>query len=53
MFIKKFEEKPPVVIHTQEHKKYIRKNRKEALKMDLIQGLDECIIMTYPDTLDK
>jgi len=50
MFSKKFEEKPPVTINTQEHKEYMRKDRKEALKMDLIQGLDECITMTYPDT---
>ena len=50
MFSKKFEEKPPVTINTQEHKEYMRKDRKEALKMDLYQGLDECITMTYPDT---
>lgn len=50
MFSKKFEEKPPVEIHIQEHKKHIREDRKKALNMDLIQGLDECIKMTYPDT---
>ena len=53
MFAKKFEEKPSVEIHTEEHQEYKRIDCKEALKMNLIQDLDTCITMTYPDTLVK
>lgn len=50
MFAKRFKEKPPVIINPEEHKAYLRIDRKEALKLDLIQDLDECIRMVYPET---
>ena len=50
MFKKIFEERPPVTISKEEHKIYQRIDRKEALKLNLIQDLDECIRMVYPET---
>ena len=50
MFKKIFEERPPVTISKEEHKIYQRIDRKEALKLNLIQDLDECIRMIYPET---
>lgn len=49
MFHKKFDIQPQVTIHPNEHKAYIRKEPKEALKMNLIQDLDECIKLFYKD----
>jgi len=51
MFVKRFKEKPPVTINPEEHKAYRREDRKEALKLDLIRDLDECIRITYPETI--
>ncbi len=47
MFKKTFKEKPPVTINNEEHKAYTRKDRKEALELDLIRDLDECIKLFY------
>lgn len=50
MFKKTFKEKPPVTINPEEHKAYKREDRKEALKLNLIKDLDECIKIVYPET---
>lgn len=47
MYSKKFTERPEVKINPKEHKNYIRKTPQEALKMDLIRDLDECIKLFY------
>lgn len=43
IFHQKFDQKPKVTINPNEHKNYTRKKREEALKIDLIRDLDECI----------
>jgi len=50
MFKKTFKEKPPVITNIEEHKKHTRIDSKEALKLDLIKDLDECIKIVYPRT---
>ena len=47
MYSKRFGTKPDVTINLNEHKHYIRKTPKEALKLDLIRDLDECIKIFY------
>ncbi len=47
MYSKRFTERPEVKINPKEHKNYIRKTPQEALKMDLIRDLDECIKLFY------
>lgn len=47
MYSKRFAEKPNVTINEKEHKNYTRKTPQEALKMDLIRDLDECIKLFY------
>jgi len=49
MFHKKFVTQPKVTIHSNEHKAYRRETPKQALKMDLIQDLDQCIKLFYKD----
>ncbi|MEI7558311.1 MAG: NUDIX hydrolase [bacterium] len=49
MFHKTFENKPDVKINPNEHKGYIWKTPKEALNLDLIRDLDECIKLFYKD----
>lgn len=51
MFSKRFTNKPNVTINPNEHKNYTRKKPEEALKVDLIRDLDECIKLFYK--LDK
>jgi len=47
MFSKKFTTKPKVKINLKEHKSFTRKTSEEALKIDLIRDLDECIKLFY------
>lgn len=47
MYSKKFTTKPDVTINRNEHKSYTRKTVQEALKLDLIRDLDECIKLFY------
>ena len=47
IFHKKFDIQPTVIINPNEHKQYIRETPKQALDMDLIQDLDECIKVFY------
>jgi 8-oxo-dGTP pyrophosphatase MutT (NUDIX family) len=47
MFHKRFDTQPNITINPNEHKIYIRKEPKEALEMNLIQDLDECIRLFY------
>lgn len=47
MFHKQFDAQPKVTINPNEHKEYIRKTPTEALKMNLIKDLDECIRLFY------
>ncbi len=47
MYSKRFAERPEVIINPKEHKDYTRKTPTEALKMDLIRDLDECIKLFY------
>ena len=49
MFYKKFTTQPHVTINPSEHKDYIRKTPKQALGLNLIQDLDECIKLFYKD----
>lgn len=49
MFSKRFDSKPEVEINLNEHKQYIWKTPTEALKIDLIRDLDECIKLFYKD----
>ncbi|MEI8008760.1 MAG: NUDIX hydrolase [bacterium] len=49
MFHKKFDTQPHVTINPNEHKNYIRKTPKQALDLNLIQDLDECIKLFYKD----
>lgn len=49
MFKKTYTEKPIITINQEEHKEYKRMDRREALKLDLIQDLDACIEMVYLD----
>ena len=49
MFHKKFTTQPHVIINPNEHKAYIRKAPKQALELNLIQDLDECIKIFYKD----
>ena len=49
MFHKRFDTQPNITINPNEHKIYIRKEPKEALEMNLIQDLDECIRLFYKD----
>jgi len=47
MFHKRFDAKPDVKINPNEHKDHIRKTPEQALKLDLIRDLDECIKLFY------
>ena len=47
MFHKRFDTQPQVTISPNEHKEYIRITPEQALKLDLIKDLDECIKMFY------
>ena len=47
MFYKQFNSQPEVIINPDEHKIYTRKTPIEALKLDLIKDLDECIKLFY------
>ena len=47
MFSRRFSSKPKVKINPNEHKQYIWKTPAEALKMELIRDLDECIKLFY------
>jgi len=47
MFHKQFNAQPEVIINTNEHKIYTRKTPIEALKMNLIKDLDQCIRLFY------
>ena len=47
IFNTKFEKEPEVSIDTREHKNFKWVTLKEALKMDLIQDLDNCIKLFY------
>ena len=47
MYHKRLNEQPQIKINKEEHKEYIWKSPKEALKENLIQELDTCIKMFY------
>lgn len=47
IYSKKFVTKPDITINPNEHKSFTRKTPQEALKLDLIQDLDECIKLFY------
>jgi len=47
MYLKKFQEKPNVIINPEEHKWFTREKISDALKKDLIQDLNECIRLVY------
>jgi hypothetical protein len=47
IYHKKLNEKPKIIINPEEHKTYIWRDPKEALKENLIQELDTCIKMFY------
>lgn len=47
IYSKNFTIKPDVKINNNEHKSYTRKTPKEALEIDLIRDLDECIKLFY------
>ncbi len=49
IFHKIFDTQPNVTIHPNEHKAYIRKTPKEALELNLIRDMDECIKLFYKD----
>ena len=51
MYSKKFTTRPEVTINPKEHKSFTRKTPKEALELDLIRDLDECIKIFHKEKI--
>lgn len=49
IFHKRFDIRPDVKINPEEHKSFLRSKPEEALKLDLIRDMDECIRLFYKD----
>ena len=49
MFHKRFDIQPNITINPKEHKWHIRRTPKQALELELIKDLDECIKLFYQD----